>query len=153
MEIEEILERLLTTQTKFLNSELIEEIDNSKWIYLKENKKQYFRFVRILTEVEYDKYRNEINPNNYERSWKSIIKIKQFDGTIIKKRKSKVYQLDHKYSVSSGFKNKVKPSIIASKYNLEMLTKKENKLKSGNCSILLEDLKLLNEKDLLTFSC
>jgi hypothetical protein len=50
------------------------------------------------------------------------------------------YHLDHKYSITEGFKNKVPPKIIGSIYNLEFLLYTDNVKKGTKCSITLEKL-------------
>ena len=50
------------------------------------------------------------------------------------------YHLDHMYSVTAGFKNKVPPKIIGSIYNLKFIHYKENTSKNIKCSITLEEL-------------
>ena len=79
----------------------------------------YSRITRQLTEQNYTKYRNLIDPNQI---------------------RSSIFHLDHKYSVFSGFANTVPPEIIAHPYNLEMLSADENLSKHAKCSITLEEL-------------
>jgi hypothetical protein len=55
-------------------------------------------------------------------------------------KRSPDYHLDHKFSVIRGFQMQVQPEIIASLYNLEMLTATQNSSKSGKCSINIETL-------------
>jgi hypothetical protein len=57
------------------------------------------------------------------------------------------YQLDHKFSRSTGLKNNIHPSIIGHKYNLEYLPWLENKEKSDSCSIELGTLLSLIETE------
>ena len=47
------------------------------------------------------------------------------------------YHLDHKYSISEGFKNNILPGIIADISNLEMLPARDNIKKGAVCSSLL----------------
>jgi len=54
--------------------------------------------------------------------------------------KNNPFHLDHKYSISEGFKNNIPAHIIGSIYNLEMIPALENCSKQDKCSILLEDL-------------
>lgn len=61
------------------------------------------------------------------------------------------YHIDHKFSVSEGYKNKINPIIISAKENLEMLFWKDNLNKNKKSSITLDELLsktkyLLNEK-------
>jgi len=91
------------------------------------NSKQGWDMYNFLvwkyTNNNYKKYYNVINPLNLNRG-----KLK-FD-----------YNIDHKFSISEGFKNGITPKIIASVYNLEMLTRSENLSKGSKCSIKLENL-------------
>ena len=50
------------------------------------------------------------------------------------------YALDHKFSVSDGFKNNVEPSIIAHYENLQIISISENSKKQHNSNISLEEL-------------
>lgn len=51
--------------------------------------------------------------------------------------------IDHKFSISEGFKQKIPPTIIGSIINLDIITIKENSTKNKKCSISLN--KLLND--------
>lgn len=81
---------------------------------------QYNYLVRYYTEKNYKKYKGIINPNNF--------------------RRSKEHHLDHKYSVSEGFKNGVLPKIISNFFNLEILSSYDNLRKNKKCSITLDEL-------------
>ena len=81
---------------------------------------RYSFLVWYYTEKNYKTYRNTINPKNIKRS--------------------KNYHLDHKYSISEGFKNNVDFRVISSKENLEILTMEENLSKQNKCSISLDEL-------------
>lgn len=83
------------------------------------SKEQYYYKVWYLTKQNYKKYKNEIDPHNL---------------------RSPEYHLDHKYSVIRGFHNNIDPEIIASKFNLEMLTRASNSKKSGKCSLRIDIL-------------
>lgn len=50
------------------------------------------------------------------------------------------YSLDHKYSISEGFKNNIPPYIIGNIANLEFIPISENSKKNSKCSISLDDL-------------
>jgi hypothetical protein len=50
------------------------------------------------------------------------------------------YELDHKYSISEGFKNDVPESILADLCNLEVIPKEQNRRKGSRCSIELQEL-------------
>ena len=82
------------------------------WEWLFESKEDYFIFVRALTEKNYDLFKNKINPKSLKRSWKAN-------------------HLDHIYSISQGFKDRVNPFWIAHPCNLQMLKARENKKKNA----------------------
>jgi hypothetical protein len=84
----------------------------------------YYFLVWKYTKSNYKKYKSIINPNELKRGIKE-------------------HQLDHKYSISEGFKNGVLPSIISSVSNLQMIPYHENSSKGRKCSI---DLDFLIEK-------
>lgn len=50
------------------------------------------------------------------------------------------YELDHKYSVSEGWKNQIAPEILAAKHNLQFIDKISNVRKGSRCDITLEEL-------------
>jgi len=54
--------------------------------------------------------------------------------------RSKTNNLDHKFSIFQGFKNKVHPKIISHWKNLEVIPELSNKSKRENCSISLKKL-------------
>ena len=53
------------------------------------------------------------------------------------------WHIDHRYSISEGFKNNIPPEIIGNIANLTMLPGALNVKKQGGCSITLEELRLL----------
>jgi len=83
--------------------------------------KNYNRQVRALTAKTYRIHKEFINPKN--------LKIKRG-----------FYHLDHKFSISQGYKHNVDPKIISSKENLEVISEKDNLTKNKNCSIELHEL-------------
>lgn len=91
---------------------------------------KYRNSVTVLTKRTYKKFKSEINPHNLQR-----------------RRGSSGYHLDHKYSVFEGFINNVAPEIISNKHNLQMLSGSENISKGITCSITLECLVNLYEKE------
>jgi hypothetical protein len=82
--------------------------------------------------LEFKKYRRKVY---YWTSKNDLTMLANFD-----KRSKTEYHLDHKYSISEGFKNKVSPNIIGSVYNLEFLLSTDNVRKGTKCSITLEKL-------------
>lgn len=105
-----------------LNPNLINfETYRTDYTELLENKEDYYIFVRALTEKNYDLFKSRINPKNVKRSWKGN-------------------HLDHIYSVSQGFKDRINPFYIAHPCNLQMLKAKENKKKNAACGHTYEEL-------------
>ena len=93
-----------------------EEIDNYK---------KYCKKVRSLTLINYNKYKDILDPNRL---------------------KSREFHLDHIYSVCDGYKNNIDPIIISSIVNLRIISQKENSTKSSKSFIKLDELlKLFNE--------
>ena len=81
----------------------------------------YNKMVRAITARTYRQYTNEINPMN--------LKLSRGE-----------YHLDHKFSISEGYKLNIPPQIIGSKENLEIITEKENCSKQHRCSISYDEL-------------
>jgi len=81
----------------------------------------YKSHVLQLTEQNYRKYIDIINPLNLSRSRNE-------------------YHLDHIYSVIDGFKNNILAEIIACPFNLRMLKSTDNLSKNGRSDILLKEL-------------
>jgi hypothetical protein len=105
-----------------LNPNLINfEHYRENWEELLENKENYFIFVRALTEKNYDIFKSVINPKGLKRSWKAN-------------------HLDHMYSVSQGFKDRINPFWIAHPCNLQMLKAKVNKKKNAKCDHTSDEL-------------
>ncbi len=86
------------------------------------NFEQYSRKVRLLTSISYRKNKNIIDPLNL---------------------KSKLYHIDHRYSISDGFKNHIDPIIISSIWNLRLIKSEDNLKKGPKSEITIE---LLMEK-------
>ena len=51
-----------------------------------------------------------------------------------------IHELDHKFSVSSGYENRIPLEVISSRHNLQLLTPEENRRKGKNCSISMPEL-------------
>ena len=83
--------------------------------------KQYDKIVRALTARNYRTYKEIINPNNLP----------------IGRGK---HHLDHKFSISEGYKKNIPPQIISAKENLEVITESENCSKQEKCSITYDEL-------------
>jgi len=83
---------------------------------------EYSKNVRYLTRSSYLKHKTSIN--NYE----------------LKESDSKNYHIDHNYSISDGFLNKIDPKIISSHINLSIITKEDNLRKGKKSNTELENL-------------
>jgi len=79
----------------------------------------YRRRVNYLTEKNYQKFKDEINPNNHSRGHLT-------------------YHLDHIYPVILGFINKVSVEDISNKNNLQILTHFDNRSKGRRTEMSLE---------------
>lgn len=91
-------------------------IVNGLWLdpSLKSEWQRYEQTVDRLTNQNYKKYKDIINPENYLRG-----------------RTRGTYQLDHIMSKIDGFTNNVAPELIAHPANLRMLTATENQSKNS----------------------
>lgn len=83
---------------------------------------------------EYIKYSKEVWKYTYYSVKENRDKIRNIDLRSLK------YHLDHKYSVSEGYKNEVDPKIVGHWKNFEILSQFDNISKHGRCSITLEEL-------------
>ena len=90
---------------------------------LKSDFGRYEAEVDKLTERNYKKYKEIINPTD-----------------LLRGRTKGSFQLDHIYSKVEGFKNNIPPNIVSHPANLRMMTIKENISKSFRSDITIEDL-------------
>jgi len=87
----------------------------------------YSSKVRIISEANYRRYKNIIDPRNL---------------------RGRDYHMDHAYSVFNGYLKSVPPEIIGSRYNLHIIKKTDNIIKKNNNSITLRELyKKINENN------
>lgn len=99
-----------------------------KGIIWKPDDPNYFEFKKYRRKVYYWTSKNDLTQlENHE------------------KRSLLGYHLDHKYSITEGFKNKVPPKVIGSIYNLEFIPYNVNTSKATKCSITLEELYVLQQ--------
>ena len=82
--------------------------------------------------LEFKKYRRKVY------YWTSKNDLTQLENYNQRGRVS--FHLDHKYSITEGFKNKVPPKVIGSIDNLEFICYTDNLRKGTKCSITLEKL-------------
>lgn len=81
---------------------------------------------------EYNVYRAEVRKITEEQNL-SVLEFYEYRG-------KKTYHLDHIYSISEGFKNKIKPEIIGNIINLRFIPAAINLQKTNKCDISLEEL-------------
>jgi hypothetical protein len=95
----------------------------SRGIFWKPDDPEYNEFKKYRRKVYYWTNKNELSQlDNYEM------------------RSKTGYHLDHKYSISMGFKNNIPPHIVGSIYNLEFILVADNVKKGIKCSITKEKL-------------
>jgi hypothetical protein len=82
--------------------------------------------------VEFKKYRRKVY---YWTSKNDLTTLENYD-----RRGLLDFHLDHKYSITEGFKHGVPPKIIGSIQNLHFMPYNENVSKGTKCSITLEEL-------------
>lgn len=85
--------------------------------------------------TEWELYREQVLNHTY-KSWKHH----QNKINPIGLERGSKYELDHKFSITEGFKQNVDPEIIGHYTNLELLPKDDNRSKRIKCSITLEEL-------------
>ena len=131
-------------------------ITERKYVNFRANKKSncskcfYDSISLNMTDEEIEEF------NNYKRqarslSQKTYREHKDFINPLDLPNNRYGYHIDHKFSISEGYKNKINPIIISAKENLEMLFWKDNLNKNKKSSITLDELLsktkyLLNEK-------
>ena len=101
------------TNTKIKNGIAISKELKTEWGLYREQ-------VLNHTYKSWAHYQNKINPQNLERGYK--------------------FELDHKFSITEGFKQNIAPEIIGHYTNLELLPKFDNRSKHISCSITLDEL-------------
>jgi hypothetical protein len=106
------------TQTNIKNNNLIDR----KILNIFDEYKNYKKEVQHKSNITYKKHKKEIDPNSL---------------------RGKGYQLDHIYSISTGFKNKIDPKILSIKENLRILSSFDNNSKNNKCDISKDKLLLI----------
>jgi len=87
---------------------------------------------------DWELYREQVLNYTY-KSWKNHQDTINPTGLV----RGSEYELDHKFSITEGFKQSVDPLIIGHFVNLELLPKSKNRSKRIACSISLDDLRQL----------
>ena len=126
-------------------------LDSYKNPELMEKRRKHF--IKLLSSPEYRKRREELNDwiplenlNEFEQYKRLVISKtkKSFDffnrDIPNSEMRSREYHLDHKYSISEGFRNKIHPMIIGHYKNLEVVYHAINESKFIECSITLDEL-------------
>ena len=85
--------------------------------------------------TEWELYREQVHNHTY-KSWKHH----QNKINPLGLERGSEYELDHKFSITEGFKQNVDPEVIGHYSNLELLPKDDNRSKRIKCSITLEEL-------------
>jgi hypothetical protein len=101
------------TETKIARGLAIPKEQKTEWELYREQVLNY-------TYKSWKHHQNKINPLGLERGGK--------------------FELDHKFSITEGFKQNVDPQVIGHYSNLELLPKDDNRSKRIKCSITLEEL-------------
>jgi hypothetical protein len=104
---------LNATETKITRGLAIPKEQKTEWELYREQ-------VLGYTYKSWKHHQNKINPLGLERGSK--------------------FELDHKFSITEGFKQNVDPKIIGHYSNLELLPKDDNRSKRIKCSVTLEEL-------------
>lgn len=91
--------------------------------------------IKEIDKESYSFYKKMV----YHYTRKSIKINKINEGVDVGNNKNQ-YHLDHKFSISKGFKLGILPSIIGSIVNLEYIPNVDNLKKLDNCSITIDDL-------------
>lgn len=110
------------------------------------------RYTKLVEEgIWIDKELKSERDLYYEDVWKitekqNLESLPNFEKRGNIKFKKDAHHLDHRFSISEGFKHSIPPEIIGNIVNLEMLPAIENIHKSGKCSITLKKLKELYDE-------
>jgi len=100
-------------------------LNSRRWKnYTKAEIKQFKKYKKNVTQItnqNFKKYYNYINPKRFLRG-------------------NKKYHLDHIFTIIDGFNNKILPEVIASPINLQMLPATENLIKHDRSDISKETL-------------
>lgn len=85
--------------------------------------------------TDWELYREQVLNHTY-RSWQHH----QDKINHLGLKRGSEYELDHKFSITEGFKQGVDPAVIGHFSNLELIPKSVNRSKRIRCSITLEEL-------------
>lgn len=130
----------------------------SDWTCLEDENGEYVKynksFIKLTEYVGLDFNKTGIYPSKREKinSYKLIVKklteLNDLSGLVnIHLREWRKYDLDHKISVSYGFKNNIPPENIAHISNLRIISHQENIIKGVNIFIDEHNKWILSLKD------
>ena len=103
-----------------------------KWI---ERISKYKKTVKSISDVpEFSSYKKEVNKHTQLSVFLNDDKIPNIE------KRGSCYDLDHIYSIKSGFLNNVDPCIIGHYTNLRVIERTMNRSKRCNCDKTLEEL-------------
>ena len=105
--------------------------------YIKATETKIVRGMAIPKEQksEWERYKEKVL-NHTNKNWK----YHKDKINPLKLKRGKKYELDHKFSITEGFKQGIDPSIIGHFLNLEIIPKSLNRAKHTKCSVTLEEL-------------
>lgn len=110
-------------------------------IYLKKTGYTYEEFQKKIP--KFKKYHQKVKAITEKQNLSLLENIEKRGKT----GKVGAFHVDHMYSIIEGFRNNIEPEIIGSIFNLEMIPWELNVIKQGDCSITLQNLKMLIEKN------
>ena len=118
-----------------------------------------FQYKQKQTKIEKEIQIPDEQLSEYKLFYKKVLKftnknLKKYGNEMFgkgweEKRGKNKYNIDHKYSIQQGFLHKIPPEVIGSKWNLQLITEKENHFKFIKCIISKEELLNLYKNDKL----
>lgn len=95
---------------------------------------KYNEYLKIIPDL--DKYKLDVSKMTRQQPIHNLLNYDKRGNSGVEG----AYHLDHKFSISEGFKNGVPAEIIGDIKNLEFITWEENIKKRTNCSITINEL-------------
>ena len=123
--------RMVKTRREKYGEDVIELVEKNRIIQLAKG-----RWIDPALKTEWGRYKRSVQYHTY-RNYRKLKHIINPDDLPLGHN---TYQLDHIYSRKAGFENGVDPTIIAHPENLQVIPANDNRLKSYNCGMTLEEL-------------
>ena len=130
------------------NNATYAELDGRECIFCANNRKDVIKkTIETKMNISYGDYISNIDNKKYYYNNVKVISEKQPIHLLENYEKRGragiigAFHLDHKYSISEGFKNKIPAEIIGNINNLEFISWEDNYRKRDKCSISIEDIK------------